>query len=288
MEHEEYQYLKLVEELLTKGSKRQDRTGVGTLSKFGVQMRFNLNEHFPLLTTKKVFWRAIVEELLWFIKGDTNTKHLEEKGIKIWQKNTSREYLDKVGLKHLPEGDGGPIYGFQWRHYGAKYFNMYSDYQGEGYDQLKECIRLIREDPFSRRIVMSAWNPLCLKEMCLPPCHCLCQFYVEEKKSLSCQLFQRSSDMGSGTSFNIASYSLLTCMIASICNLEPKEFIHTIGDAHIYLNHVDVLKEQITRKPKPFPKLLINPSIKEIDQFKFEDFKLIGYESHPPLKMEMN
>jgi len=209
--HEEYQYLKLVDEIMEKGVRMDDRTGVGTLSVFGTMMRFDLRTSFPLLTTKRVFWRGVVEELLWFVKGDTNGKHLSEKGIKIWEGNGSREFLDKRGLSHREEGDLGPVYGFQWRHFGAKYVDMHTDYSGQGVDQLAECIKKIKEDPADRRIIMSAWNPADLNLMALPPCHMFCQFYVANGE-LSCLMYQRSCDMGLGVPFNIASYSLLTCM----------------------------------------------------------------------------
>lgn len=284
--HEELQYLEIIQHIISNGIETKDRTGVGTLSTFGRQMRFSLrNNSFPLLTTKRVFWRGVVEELLWFIKGDTNSNHLSQKGVTIWDKNGSRDFLDSRHISR-EEGDLGPIYGFQWRHFGASYHTMNDDYTGKGIDQLKECIDKIRHDPNNRRIIMTAWNPCVLDEMALPPCHVLCQFYVANGE-LSCLMYQRSCDMGLGIPFNIASYALLTCMIAHVCGLRPGEFIHTLGDAHVYLNHVEALKEQIKRVPKSFPTLRIKRKITDIEQFRWEDFELVGYYPHPSIKMEM-
>merc|ERR1711920_1010729 len=238
--HEEYQYLSAIREIIDKGVPMEERTGVGTRSMFGKMMRFDLRKSFPLLTTKRVFWRGVVEELLWFVRGDTNGKHLSDKGIKIWDGNGSKEFLEKRGLGHREEGDLGPVYGFQWRHFGAKYVDMHTDYTGQGVDQLAECIRKIKEDPTDRRILLSAWNPADLDQMALPPCHMFCQFYVAEGK-LSCLMYQRSCDMGLGVPFNIASYSLLTCMVAQVCGLQVGEFVHTLGNAHVYSNHIELL-----------------------------------------------
>merc|ERR1719336_3586208 len=273
--HEEYQYLDAIRDIIEKGTHSGDRTGVGTRSMFGKMMRFSLQHTFPLLTTKRVFWRGVAEELLWFVKGDTNAKHLSDKGIKIWDGNGSREFLDKRGLSHREEGDLGPVYGFQWRHFGAKYVDMHTDYTGQGVDQLAECIRKIKEDPTDRRILLSAWNPADLNEMALPPCHMFCQFYVANGE-LSCLMYQRSCDMGLGVPFNIASYSLLTCMMAQVCGLKPGEFVHTMGNAHVYQNHVEPLLTQLERTPRPFPVLQINPDVKDIDGFTFSDFKLLA------------
>ncbi|KAJ0962894.1 hypothetical protein J5N97_028016 [Dioscorea zingiberensis] len=284
--HEEYMYIKLVDDIISTGTQKSDRTGTGTLSKFGCQMRFNLRRSFPLLTTKKVFWRGVVEELLWFISGSTNAKVLQEKGIHIWDGNASREYLDSVGLSHREEGDLGPIYGFQWRHYGAEYTDMHADYSGKGFDQLMDVIDKIKNNPDDRRIILSAWNPSDLIQMALPPCHMFAQFYVENGE-LSCQMYQRSADMGLGVPFNIASYSLLTCIIAHVCGLVPGEFVHVLGDAHVYRNHVRPLQEQLQKQPKPFPVLKINPLIKDIDSFVASDFKLIGYDPHYKIEMKM-
>ncbi|KAK7352103.1 hypothetical protein VNO80_17520 [Phaseolus coccineus] len=284
--HEENMYLKLVQDIITEGTIKGDRTGTGTLSKFGSQMRFNLRRSFPLLTTKKVFWRGVVEELLWFISGSTNAKVLQEKKIHIWDGNASREYLDGVGLTEREEGDLGPVYGFQWRHFGATYTDMHADYSGQGFDQLLDVINKIKHNPDDRRIILSAWNPADLKLMALPPCHMFAQFYVAHGE-LSCQMYQRSADMGLGVPFNIASYALLTCMIAHVCDLIPGDFIHAIGDTHVYSNHVRPLQEQLHNLPKPFPTLKINPKKKDIDSFVAADFELIGYDPHQKIDMKM-
>uniref|UniRef100_A0A7S1KUV1 Bifunctional dihydrofolate reductase-thymidylate synthase n=1 Tax=Alexandrium catenella TaxID=2925 RepID=A0A7S1KUV1_ALECA len=284
--HEEYKYLEAIREIIEKGVPMEDRTGVGTLSMFGRQMRFDLRTTFPLLTTKRTFWRGVVEELLWFVRGDTNAKHLTEKGVKIWDANGSREFLDKRGLVHREEGDLGPVYGFQWRHFGAKYVDMHTDYKGQGVDQLAECIKKIKEDPTDRRILLSAWNPADLSQMALPPCHMFCQFYVANGE-LSCLMYQRSCDMGLGVPFNIASYSLLTCMVAQVCGLKPGDFVHTMGNAHVYKNHVEPLKTQLERTPRPFPVLRTNPDVKDIDGFQASDFELLGYNPHGKIAMEM-
>mmetsp|Transcript_62073 Transcript_62073/g.116083 ORF Transcript_62073/g.116083 Transcript_62073/m.116083 type:complete len:502 (-) Transcript_62073:177-1682(-) len=284
--HEEYQYLKAIRHIIDEGIHMEDRTGVGTRSVFGHQMRFDLRKSFPLLTTKRVFWRGVVEELLWFVRGDTNANHLTEKGVRIWEANGSREFLDKRGLSHREEGDLGPVYGFQWRHFGAPYVDMHTDYAGQGVDQLAECIRKLKEDPTDRRILLSAWNPADLHLMALPPCHMFCQFYVANGE-LSCLMYQRSCDMGLGVPFNIASYSLLTCMVAQVCGLKPGEFVHTMGNTHVYQNHVEPLKTQLQRTPRPFPVLKINPEVKDIDGFQASDFELIGYHPHGKIAMEM-
>ncbi|XP_015911860.2 thymidylate synthase [Parasteatoda tepidariorum] len=284
--HDEYQYLDQIRLILEKGNIKDDRTGTGTKSYFGTQARYSLrNGVFPLITTKKVFWRAICEELLWFVSGSTNANVLKEKGIHIWDGNSSKEYMASINLSYPEEGDLGPVYGFQWRHFGADYTHMSKDYSKEGIDQLKYIINMIKEKPHDRRMILSAWNPPDLSKMALPPCHCLAQFCNGE---LSCQMYQRSADMGLGVPFNIASYSLLTYMIAHVTNLKPGDFVHTIGDAHIYLDHIDALTEQLKREPKPFPKLKIKREVKEIDEFKYDDFEIIGYEHHPPIKMKMS
>ncbi|CAK8671234.1 unnamed protein product [Clavelina lepadiformis] len=249
-------------------------------------MRFDLRTSFPLLTTKRVFWRGMAEELLWFIKGSTNAKELSEKGVHIWDANGSRDFLDKLGFTDRDEGDLGPVYGFQWRHFGAKYEDMHKDYTGQGVDQLQRVIDTIQSNPNDRRIIMCAWNAADMKKMALPPCHALCQFYVCDGE-LSCQLYQRSADMGLGVPFNIASYSLLTCMIAHITGLKPGDFVHTLGDAHVYVNHIEPLKEQLARKPRPFPTLKFNRTVKVIDDFKMEDFCLEGYKPHGKIVMKM-
>ncbi|GMF62282.1 unnamed protein product [Phytophthora fragariaefolia] len=287
--HEEMQYLDLIRKILAQGARRGDRTGTGTLSVFGAQMRFSLRDNvFPLLTTKRVFWRGVAEELLWLISGDTSAHTLQHKDIHIWDGNASREYLDSRGLPFREVGDLGPVYGFQWRHFGAKYTDMHADYTGQGVDQLAEVIHKLRTNPTDRRIVLSAWNPADLNEMALPPCHMFCQFYVADME-LSCQMYQRSADMGLGVPFNIASYALLTRLIAQVTGLKPGEFVHVIGDAHVYLNHVEPLQKQLTRTPRPFPTLLINPEkTTSIDGFTFEDFEVRDYRPHGTIKMEMS
>ncbi|XP_011037491.1 PREDICTED: bifunctional dihydrofolate reductase-thymidylate synthase 1-like [Populus euphratica] len=284
--HEEYLYLRMVQDIISDGNLKDDRTGTGTLSKFGCQMRFNLRKNFPLLTTKKVFWRGVVEELLWFISGSTSAKVLQEKGIHIWDGNASRDYLDSIGLKDREEGDLGPVYGFQWRHFGARYTDMHADYTGQGFDQLLDVIDKIKNNPNDRRIIISAWNPSDLKLMALPPCHMFAQFYVANGE-LSCQMYQRSADMGLGVPFNIASYALLTCIIAHVCDLIPGDFVHVIGDAHVYHTHIRPLQEQLRKLPKPFPILKINSEKKDIDTFVAADFKLIGYDPHQKIEMKM-
>uniref|UniRef100_A0A6B2EH56 Thymidylate synthase n=1 Tax=Phlebotomus kandelakii TaxID=1109342 RepID=A0A6B2EH56_9DIPT len=286
-QHDELQYLQLIERIIETGVKREDRTGVGTLSIFGAQMRFNLrNDVFPLLTTKRVFWRGVAEELIWFIRGSTDAKELQKKNVTIWNGNSTREYLDGMGFTDREEGDLGPVYGFQWRHFGAPYTTCHDDYTGKGVDQLMEVIKRIREKPTDRRIIMSAWNPVDLPIMALPPCHCLVQFYVANGE-LSCQMYQRSADMGLGVPFNIASYALLTRLIAHITDLKPGDFVHTLGDAHVYLNHIDPLKEQLKRSPRAFPTLSINRRVTDIEDFTFEDFILNDYNPHAKIQMEM-
>lgn len=294
--HEEHQYLDLIKRIMKEGEHRADRTGTGTLAIFAPpQLRFSLKDDiFPLLTTKRVFYRGVLEELLWFIRGDTNSKHLSERNIKIWDGNGSREYLDKLGLTHRREGDLGPVYGFQWRHFGAKYVDCDTDYTGQGVDQLQEVIDKIKNNPTDRRIILSAWNPADIPIMALPPCHSFCQFYVSNppadggRAKLSCVLYQRSCDMGLGVPFNIASYALLTRMIAHVTDLEPGEFIHTMGDTHVYVDHLEGLKQQIEREPRPFPTLKINRKITSIDDFKYEDFVLENYNPHSKIDMKMS
>ncbi len=286
---EEYQYLNLIKEVLATDRLRPNRTGIDTLSVFGKSMRYSLlNNKFPLFTTKKVFFRAVVEELLWFLSGSTNSNILSNKKIYIWNDNTSREYLDNNGFKTREVGDIGPGYGFQWRHFGENYKNMHTEYKG--FDQIKEIINLLKTDPMSRRIILTAWNPTQIKEMSLPPCHCLAQFYVHyenDEKYLSCQMYQRSGDIGLGIPFNVASYSLLTIMIAQCTGMKPYEFIHVIGDGHIYKNHIEQLKIQIERHPFKFPTIKLNENIQDIFGFNYDDFKLDNYLYHDPIKMDM-
>lgn len=256
-------YLDLVQDILDNGTDKEDRTGTGTRSIFGRQIRFDLSKGFPLLTTKKLHLRSIIYELLWFIKGDTNVKYLQENGVKIWDE-WARE-----------DGDLGPVYGKQWR--------SWEGADGKVYDQLTNAIDQIKNNPDSRRIIVNAWNVGELDEMALSPCHALFQFYVADGK-LSCQLYQRSADVFLGVPFNIASYALLTLMIAQVCNLEPGDFVHTFGDVHLYQNHLEQAKEQLSRTPFDLPQIKINPAITSIEDFNFEDFEFIGYEAHPHIK----
>ena len=257
------QYLELLEDIMANGHDKGDRTGTGTRSVFGRQARFDLSQGFPLLTTKKLYLRGIIHELLWFLNGDTNTKYLVDNNVNIWN-----EWADK-------NGDLGHIYGYQWRSWPTP--------DGRHIDQIKEIIDTIKNNPNSRRIIVSAWNVGELDEMALPPCHCLFQFYVADGK-LSCQLYQRSCDTFLGVPFNIASYALLTMMVAQVCNLEPGEFVHTYGDLHIYNNHFEQVKKQLSREPRPLPKMKINPEVKDIFSFKYEDFELVGYDPYPAIK----
>ncbi|UCF38465.1 MAG: thymidylate synthase [Acidobacteriota bacterium] len=257
------QYLGLLETILEKGARKEDRTGTGTISIFGHQMRCDLSEGFPLLTTKKLHLKSIIHELLWFLAGDTNTKYLEEHGVSIWN-----EWADE-------NGDLGPVYGYQWR--------SWTGSNGQKVDQISNLIHQIKSNPDSRRHIVSAWNVGDLEQMKLPPCHVLFQFYVAEGR-LSCQLYQRSADVFLGVPFNIASYSLLTLMIAQACELQPGEFVHTFGDAHLYLNHLDQARLQLTRKPRQLPRMKLNPDRHSIFDFVYEDFELEGYDPHPHIK----
>ena len=254
------QYLELVSNIRNQGVMRQDRTGTGTLSLFGAQLRFDLSESFPLLTTKRLHLKSIIYELLWFLKGDTNIGYLNDNGVSIWD-----EWAD-------PDGDLGPIYGYQWRSWPTP--------DGKNIDQISNLINQIRSDPSSRRLIVSAWNVTDISKMALPPCHCLFQFYVADGK-LSCQLYQRSADVFLGVPFNIASYSLLTMMVAQVVGLKPGEFIHTFGDAHLYVNHLEQAGEQLSRTPYELPKMVLNPKIDNIFDFTYEDFELQGYRFHP-------
>ncbi|MEK9683281.1 MAG: thymidylate synthase [Rhodospirillaceae bacterium] len=254
------QYLDLIEHVLDKGVVKGDRTGTGTKSVFGYQMRFDLESGFPIVTTKKLHLRSIIHELLWFLRGDTNIAYLRENGVRIWD-----DWAD-------PNGELGPVYGAQWRSWPAG--------EGRHFDQIATLIEGLRKNPDSRRHIVSAWNVGQLEEMALPPCHCLFQFYVANRK-LSCQLYQRSADIFLGVPFNIASYALFTMMVANVTGLRPGEFVHTLGDAHLYLNHLDQASLQITRSPHSLPKMIINPDIKNISDFRYEDFVLDGYTAHP-------
>lgn len=257
------QYLDMLRYVLENGVDKMDRTGVGTRSVFGQQMRFDLSRGFPLMTTKKMHLKSIIHELLWFIKGDTNVKYLRDNGVRIWN-----EWADE-------NGDLGPIYGSQWR-----------DWNGEGIDQLAQVVDKLKNNPNDRRMIVSAWNVSKISEMRLPPCHMMFQFYVANGK-LSCMLYQRSCDMFLGVPFNIASYALLTMMLAQVCNLEPGEFVHTLGDTHIYHNHFEQVKEQLRREPLPLPTMRLNPQVKDINDFKYEDFTLENYECYGAIKAQV-
>jgi len=257
------QYLELCQYVLSNGEKKQDRTGTGTISTFGYQMRFDLQEGFPLVTTKKLHMKSIVHELLWFLKGDTNIKYLQDNGVRIWN-----EWADE-------SGNLGPVYGHQWR--------SWTTTTGETVDQISQLIDQIKTNPDSRRLIVNAWNVGDVDKMALPPCHCMFQFHVSNGK-LSCQLYQRSADVFLGVPFNIASYALLTLMVAQVCGLEPGEFIHTFGDAHIYLNHLEQVELQLSREPHPLPTLKINKEVKDIFSFTYEDFELVDYVAHPHIK----
>ena len=256
-------YLDLMRHVLQHGTKKADRTGTGTLSVFGWQMRYNLADGFPLVTTKKCHLRSIIHELLWFLQGDTNIRYLKENGVSIWD-----EWADE-------QGNLGPVYGHQWRSWPAR--------DGGTIDQISEAVKTLKTNPDSRRIIVSAWNVADLDRMALAPCHAFFQFYVADGK-LSCQLYQRSADIFLGVPFNIASYALLTMMVAQVTGLKPGDFVHTLGDAHLYLNHLDQAREQLSRAPRPLPTMKINPGITDIFAFRFEDFTLEGYDPHPAIK----
>ncbi len=261
------QYLDLLQRIVNEGTRKEDRTGTGTLSVFGHQMRFNLEEGFPLLTTKKLHLKSIIHELLWFLKGDTNVKYLQENGVRIWN-----EWADE-------NGELGPVYGHQWR--------SWPNYNGGHIDQIQDIVNALKNNPDSRRMIVSAWNVAEVDQMALPPCHCLFQFYVANGK-LSLQLYQRSADTFLGVPFNIASYALLTMMMAQVSGLKPGDFIHTTGDTHLYLNHLEQAKEQLKRTPRTLPRMVINPNVTSIFDFKYDDFTLEGYNPLPHIKAEVS
>lgn len=260
------QYQDLLRHILANGREKHDRTGTGTISTFGYQTRYNLRDGFPLVTTKKVHTKSVIHELLWFLRGDTNIRYLKENGVSIWD-----EWADA-------EGNLGPVYGKQWR--------SWQTADGRTVDQISQVLETIRKNPDSRRLMVSAWNPGDVEKMALPPCHCLFQFYVSEGE-LSCQLYQRSADAFLGVPFNIASYALLVLMMAQVTGLKAGEFVHTFGDLHIYLNHLEQVKLQLSREPRPLPKMLINPAAKDLFAFKYEDFTLEGYDPHPAIKAQV-
>lgn len=285
LEHPETKYLNLIEKIIDKGNKRATRNAT-TISLFGEQLKFDISNSFPLLTTKKMFWKGVVEELLFFLRGDTDSNKLNDKGVKIWNPNTSRDFLDNLGLTDYKEGEMGPMYGYQWRNFNKPY----RDETNSGYDQLANCIDLIKNNPTNRRIMMTTFNPLQLTESVLAPCHSIIiQFYVNDNK-LSCHMYQRSADTFLGLPFNIASTSLLTCIIAKVTNLDPGEVIISLGDTHLYDEHVEAALKQLERTPKQFPKLEIKKEIKninDIETLSYSDFELINYQCHPGIKANM-
>jgi thymidylate synthase len=260
------QYLDLMRHVLENGHEKTDRTGTGTRSVFGHQMRFDLADGFPLVTTKKLHLKSIIHELLWFLAGDTNIRYLQENGVRIWD-----EWADA-------DGELGPVYGYQWRNWPAP--------DGGHVDQIAKLVDMIRRTPDSRRLIVSAWNPAQVDQMALPPCHALFQFYVADGR-LSCQLYQRSADIFLGVPFNIASYALLTLMVAQVCGLQPGEFVHTLGDAHLYNNHLDQTREQLAREPRPLPRMRLNPEVRDLFAFRFDDFTLEAYDPHPHIKAQV-
>ena len=288
---QEYQYLSLLKNIIKKGVKEKGRNGV-TYTQIGGMMRFSLeNNSIPLITTKKLAWRVCLKELLWFMNGDTDNKLLQNDNVKIWNGNATRKFLDSRGLHNLAENDLGPVYGHQWRFWNAKYHNSNTNYKEKGIDQLQNIIDGINESKnsgeSSRRLIMSAWNPEQVDEMALPPCHVLSQFHITEGNKLSCTLYQRSADMGLGVPFNIASYSFLTHILAKHCNLEAKEFVHFIGNAHIYDDHIEGLEEQIIKEPYSPPLLSIKDKKNKIEDYTIDDFDIINYKYHKPIKMIM-
>ena len=289
--NEELQYLKLIEDILLKGSFETGRNG-NTYSVFGSSMYFSLeNNKIPLLTTKQLAWKTCLKELFWFIQGDTNNQTLINQGVHIWDTNSSRSFLDSRGLVDREEHDLGPIYGFQWRHFNAPYINCHTDYTNHGIDQLQYIINHLKsnipEVRNSRRLIMTSWNPCQLNEMALPPCHVIVQFQITRGNKLSCLLYQRSGDVGLGVPFNIASYSFLTHILAHHCNLEAYEFIYTLGNSHIYEDHISQLNNQILRKPLPFPSIHINNYHKNINDYTMEDIEITNYKYHPKIIMNM-
>ena len=292
--HQEYQYLFLIRKIIAEGVKRKGRNGT-TISLFGPQLRFSLKDKtIPILTTKKLAWKTCFKELTWFINGHTDNKLLQEQNVKIWNGNASKEFLESRGLDY-EENDLGPVYGHQWRHFNAPYSTSKADYTGQGVDQLKYVIDALKnsdenstkENRYSRRLVVSAWNPCQIDEMALPPCHIMFQFYVNGNDELSCSMYQRSGDVGLGVPFNIASYSFLTHIIADMCGLKAGEFVYTIGDCHIYDDHIDALLEQVQRQPFEFPKIQINKRHENINDYTVDDVSLLNYEYHKTVKMDM-
>lgn len=287
---EENQYLGLIHTIITDNNLEEGRNGKVYVS-FGNMMKFKLTDNIiPFLTTKKLAWKSCLKELLWFISGSTDNEILQNQKVKIWNANGSREFLDSRGLTHNEENDLGPVYGHQWRFFNAPYTNCKENYDGKGVDQLQNIINALKDpnERYSRRLILSAWNPCQIDEMALPPCHILMQFYVDKNNNLSCALYQRSGDVGLGVPFNIASYALLTHLIAHHCDLNASEFVHFIGNTHIYENHKTPLLEQLKRTPFPFPNIKIKNKYENINEYKFEDFEIINYNHHETIKMEMS
>jgi len=287
-QHQEYQYLNLIHNIIKKGVKTEGRNG-NTISLLGQKMSFDLTENkIPLLTTKKLAWKTCLKELFWFMKGETNNKILQDQNVKIWNDNSTRDFLNSRGLYHLNENDLGPVYGHQWRHYNAKYYNCNTNYENKGIDQLENVVQALKsnEEKNSRRIILNAWNPNQIDEMALPPCHVLSQYIVKNNK-LTTILYQRSGDIGLGIPFNIASYCFLTHLLAKHCDLEAKEFIHIIGDAHIYVEHKEALLDQIIKKPKEFPTIEIKNKYDNIDEYTLEDIEIKNYKSEKKINMDM-
>jgi thymidylate synthase len=277
------QYLDLLRLILEHGRERQDRTGTGTLGIFGHQMRFDLRQGFPLLTTKKLHFRSIAHELLWILRGETHVEGLQKVGVSIWDEWATKEQTARFGRQ---PGDLGPVYGHQWRNFGATP-KPDGSYEPDGFDQIAHVVDQIRKNPHSRRLIVTGWNPPEADQVALPPCHTLFQLYVQDGE-LSCQLYQRSGDVFLGVPFNLASYALLTCLVAQVTGLRPGDFIHTFGDAHLYKNHLEQARLQLTREPRPLPRLRLNPDIRDLAAFRFEDIAIEGYDPHPPIRAEVS
>jgi dihydrofolate reductase/thymidylate synthase len=285
---DEQQYLNLIKKILESGEIRETRNSI-TKSIFSEKLEFDISNSIPFITTKKLAWKTVIKELLWFLSGSTDNKKLLDENVKIWIGNSTREYMDSIGFTEREVNDLGPVYGHQWRHFNAEYVNQNTDYSNKGIDQIQQVIHLLKTDPMSRRIILSAWNPSQLSQMNLPPCHMFCQFYVSNNNELSCMMYQRSADVGLGLPFNIASYSVLTYILGKLTNLRPKKLYIIIGDAHIYENHIEILKEQITREPYLFPTLELNSKkeFSKVEDFEINDFIVNNYTYHETLKMDM-
>jgi dihydrofolate reductase/thymidylate synthase len=281
-------YLFLIKKIILNGDERATRNSI-TKSIFGEKLEFDISESIPFLTTKKLAWKTVIKELLWFLSGSTDNKKLTDQNVKIWNGNATREYMDSVGFTEREVDDLGPIYGFQWLHFNADYKDHKTNYDNQGINQIESVLHLLKNDPMSRRIILSAWNPSQIRLMNLPPCHMMAQFYVSKNQELSCQMYQRSADVGLGLPFNIASYAVLTYILAKLTNMKPKKLIIVIGDAHIYNNHEESLKKQLERKPFDFPKLVINPDkeFNKIEDFVIDDFLVDNYIYHETIVMDM-